>query len=513
VSGLGAFSFGALLLYPAVIRHQIVGTMAQRTLSGSTGFVHVSLAGWASRWTCHTQLPQWPGAPPKSRRRRAQRPAATYSLFRRRSLTIKTAHLAGSLQAQPMTSTDIVSPPSRHSRGGMALVTLVVLFAIWGAAQWLYNVLFPHFAQFFALSPDATTATQSLFNIAYCLFAIPSVLFQRTFGYKLGVIFALSGLSLGPFLIYPALTQHAYGFFFAAAILFGTGWSFFETSVNALVVEMGSSKNAVRRLSLAQAFYPIGLIAGNYAALWLLQSNYTLTVGELAPAVARPYVWVGLGILALAFVVDKIPFPKIAIERAPAGASFAKDAIALLQRPGFVFAAIAIAGNVMAQSVTWGATFSYAMQEVPGADGQFSGSMITYSVVILCAGRFIGTALLGWISPQRLLAIAASLAIVMIATAAVVGGPNGLHILMAASLFMAVFYATIMGSALQDLASLTKTGAGLLVTAAGLSAALAPFLVGEALALTSAKHVLVLALPCLGVVLAYALKRKASAPA
>jgi FHS family L-fucose permease-like MFS transporter len=403
--------------------------------------------------------------------------------------------------------------PAPVSRGTVALATLIGLFAVWGLAQWLYNVLFPHFAEFFALDAAAITWTQSLFNIAYCVFAIPSVLVQRTFGYKLGVIFALSGLSLGPFLVYPALTQHSYAFFFVAAIVFGTGWSFFETSVNALVVEMGSRENAVRRLSLAQAFYPVGLIGGSYAGLWLLQSHYTLSIGELAPAVARPYAWVGIGILALAFVVDKIRFPAIAIERVPAGAHICDDFKALLARPGFKFATAAIAANILAQSITWGATYAYVMQELPGAGGQYAGDMITYSVATLCLGRFLGTALMGWIAPLRLLTVAAGVALLLVAAASGLGGRSGLHAVMASSLFMAVFYATILGTALKDLGKLTKAGAGLLVTAAGLSAAIAPALIGAAVSFVGARYALVLALPCLAVVLAYALMRKAAAAA
>jgi FHS family L-fucose permease-like MFS transporter len=403
--------------------------------------------------------------------------------------------------------------PAPVSRGTVALATLMVLFAVWGLAQWLYNVLFPHFAAFFALDAAAITWTQSLFNIAYCVFAIPSVLLQRTFGYKIGVIFALSGLSLGPFLVYPALTQHSYAFFFVAAVVFGTGWSFFETSVNALVVQMGSRENAVRRLSLAQAFYPVGLIGGSYAGLWLLQSHYMLSVGELAPAVAGPFVWVGLGILVLAFVVDKIRFPAIAIERAPAGAHVRDDLKTLLARPDFRFAAAAIAANILAQSITWGTTYPYVMQELPEAGSAFGGNMITYSVIILCAGRFLGTALMGWIAPLRLLAFAAGVALLLVAAASGLGGYSGLYTLMAASLFTAVFYATILGTALKDLGTLTKAGAGLLVTAAGLSAAVSPVLIGAATSFLGARYTLVLALPCLAAVLAYALTRKAAAAA
>jgi len=401
---------------------------------------------------------------------------------------------------------DSRAAPAIRAQHMLACAAIIGLFAIWGLAQWLYAVLFPKFAEFFALNPAQTTSTQSLFNVAYCVLAVPAVMTQRKFGYKLGIIFALSLFSLGSFLLYPAIVQQGFPFFLGAIVLMGASWAWLETTINPLIVEMGPRETAVRRLNLAQAFYPVGLVAGTYAALWLIHSNYRLSVGDLAPVIAHPYVWVGLGVLLLAFLIENIDFPAAATARADKGAKAGSEFRDLLSRPVFRLGAAALFCNVVAQSVTWGSTFNYVMQEIPNATAVLAGGMITWSCIVLGVGRFTGTLAMRWIDPAPLLAWYAGVSLVLIVPAMIFGGLAGLVCLVAVSFFMSIFYPTIFGSTIRDLGALTKAGSGLLVTAAGLAAALAPFIMVAALAAMSARVALVLALPCFVIVLIAALR-------
>lgn len=403
-----------------------------------------------------------------------------------------------------MNNTVTAKPAGLNEWRAFAFVATAGLFAMWGLAQWIFNVLFPQFTQYFSLTATQSTWTQTASNFAYFLFAIPSVLFQRTFGYKLGVIFALSSLSLGPFLLYPAVTQHGYMFFLAATAVLGLGWAWFETSVNALIVQMGRRETAVQRLNLAQAFYPIGLIIGSRVALWLLSSNFELSVAEKAPAVARPYVLVGVGVLIIAFAIDKIRFPAIAIERSASSDHVGKEFRTLLASRAFRLGLAAIAANIMAQCVTWGSTFSYTMQQVAGANPELAGNTIFWSIIILCAGRFIGAGAMTWLSAERMLGWAAAISFVLVGAGMALGGLPGLICLMASSFSMSIMYATIFATSLRDLGTLSKAGSGLLVAAAGAAAASAPFIVGGLLSLAGARYVVGLALPCFVVIAIYA---------
>lgn len=402
--------------------------------------------------------------------------------------------------------TESHTAPVTRYRYALAIAVVAGLFAIWGLGQWLYAVLFPQFAQFYALSPTQITWTQALFNIAYCGLAVPAALSHRRFGYKLGVIFALSMFSIGPFLLYPAITRHEYPFFLYAVVFMGAAWAWLETSLNPLVVELGPRQTAVWRLNLVQAFYPVGLLVGTYVALWLLSTNYRLSVGELAPAIARPYVLVGLGVLLLAFLIENAGFPAAATDRAGKTASMRGEFRTLLAQPEFRFAMAALFCNIMAQSATWGSTFSYVMQEIAHATPAEAGEKITWSCIVLAVGRFAGTLLMRRIEPVRLLKWYTVLSLVLIVPAIGLGGLVGLVCLMATSFFMAIMYPTVFGTAIRDTGSLTKTASGLLVTAAGLAAALSPFVITFALGHVGARTVLVLTVPCFLIILFAALR-------
>jgi FHS family L-fucose permease-like MFS transporter len=397
-----------------------------------------------------------------------------------------------------------MTPDMRSSRY-IALISVTAIFAIWGLAQWVYNALSPQFTQFFQLNASQAAWAQSLLNIAYFALAIPAAMFHRKFGYKLGVIFALSSFSLGPFLLYAALTQHGYLFYFAAIVVMGAGWAWLETATNPLAIELGRNESAITRLNFAQAFYPVGLVAGSYVAQWVLSSNYQLPIGELAPAVARPYVFVGLGVLLMAFAIDKVSFPGSEIRKSGSLGNVRDEIRSLLLRRDFRLGALALLAYVLALSDTWGVTYRYAMQELPGATAPVAGQMVLWAFTILAIGRFVGTAIMVWVDPMRLLTWCAALAAVLISVAALLGGVSGLACLMASSLFMAIMYATIFGATIRNLGLLMKIGAGLLVMAAGLAGALAPLLMKALTDVLSVRAVTLMPLPFLAMILGYAI--------
>jgi FHS family L-fucose permease-like MFS transporter len=388
----------------------------------------------------------------------------------------------------------------------VALATTFGLFAVWGLAQWMYAVLFPQFAQFFQLDASQSAGAQALFNMAYWLLAMPAALFHRKFGYKVGVIFALSIFSLGPFLLYPAITRHGYSFFLGAIVVMGAAWAWLETSINPLAVELGRRETAVPRLNLAQAFYPVGLIAGTYLANWLLEQNYQLTGGALAQAIARPYVWVGLGVLMVAFAVEHAGLSSLSIARAEKASRVRTEIRTLLQNPLFRLGAVSLFFYVLAQSATWGVTFGYAMRELANPSPATAGRMITWSCILLGVGRFVGAAVMRWVDPNRLLAACAVMSLVLVFGAAAFSGVPGLMFLMSASFFMAIMYATVFATSIRDLGPLIKTGSGLLVSSAGLAAAISPLLMQFATQNFSVHLVCLLPVPSFLVILAFAFK-------
>ena len=405
--------------------------------------------------------------------------------------------MTGPVAAQTPT---VESAPENHA---LAYLATVGLFAVWGLAQWTYNSIAPQFTQFFQLSPSQATATQVLLNLTYCLLAVPAALSHRKFGYKLGVIFALSIFSLGPILLYPSITQHGILFFLGSIIVIAAGWAWLETSINPLIVEQGARETAVRRLNFAQSFYPLGLLVGYFACQWLIQSNFHLAVGDMVQTVARPFVWVGLAVLLLAFLIDKIKFPPIGLQRANKSVTAQAEFRTLLSRTDFRLGAAALCALTIAQSATWGATYNYVLQALPNATYLIAGKVFLLSCILFTVGRFASTALMYRFDPNRLLAWFTAISLIVTLAAASLGGTVGLVCLVSASFFMAPMYATIFGSAIRDLGSLTKSGSGLLVMASGIGAALGPLLVQHVMDLSNARALTLLPAPCFVVILAY----------
>jgi MFS transporter, FHS family, L-fucose permease len=393
------------------------------------------------------------------------------------------------------------------SRQTVALIVVACLFATWGAAQWLFNTICPSFVPFFQLDPEQYAWTMSLFHIAFLLLALPAALFHRLFGYKLGILFALSVFSLGPFLIYPAITRHSYPSFLGAVAVMGAGWAWLETAMNPMAMELGRRETAVRRLNMVQSLYPVGLLIGAFSAQWLLQRNYRLSVGDLAEAVARPYVWIGLGVLMLAFFIERIELPKVAIARSGRAGGIRGEWRSVFTRPAVLVGAMALCAYNLSQAITWGIGFNFMLHEVHNIPPMEIGPLYMKIFLICCVlyaiGRFAGTALMGWMESNRMLALFCIISMALIAVAAVCGGGFGLGCLVASSLFMSSIYPTVFGNAIRDMGAATKLASGVLVVGAGIGSALGPQLMRLVSGTVDARIVTLLALPCLAVIVAF----------
>lgn len=407
------------------------------------------------------------------------------------------------------------APSIISRRNALACAVIAILFAIWGLAQWDYNILFPQFAQYLQFNSSQTTWTQALFNVTYCLFAVPAALLHRRFGYKLGVIFALSICALGPFLLYPAITLHGRAYLLAAVVVMGAGWTLLETSLNPMAAGLGPRETSVRRLNLAQAFYPVGLFAGYIVAQMFLQPNYELSHNRLAQAVQYPFVVIGLAVLLLAFVFDNVRFPAEVTQRADRTVRVRVEFRTLLSRKDFRLAVAALFCAILAQATTWGATFAYVPQQLPQAAPSLGAEVFLWSCIICAIGRFAGTAVMRWMDPVRLLAWCIAITLALMIPVLALGGMTGVVCLVSTSLFMSITYPTIFGTAIRDLGAMTKIASGLLVTAAGLASALAPFATNLVIGSAGARVMLILPLLCFPVILAYAaaVRRTGRAPA
>lgn len=370
----------------------------------------------------------------------------------------------------------------------LPLVLVVSLFFLWGVANNLNDILIRQFKKAFELTDLESGLVQSAFYLGYFLFAIPAGLVMRRYGYKAGVVVGLALYGVGAFLFYPAADLRTYGFFLFALFVIASGLSFLETSANPFVTVLGPAEGAERRLNFAQAFNPLGSIAGVVIGRFFIFSGADATPAQIAamPPTARaaydaaqtgvvqaPYVAIGIVVLALAVLILLTRFPAVHESHEPRAREEARWR-ELRGRSRFFFAVAAQFFYVGAQVGVWSYLIRYAEGTVPGTSDRGAADFLIISLVLFMLGRFAGAALMRRIAPSFLLAAFAAVNALLAAVAVAMPGHVGLYALIASSFFMSVMYPTIFALGVSGLGEVRKLASSVLVMAIVGGAVLTP---------------------------------------
>jgi len=349
---------------------------------------------------------------------------------------------------------------SGHSGGATPLFPLaliVSLFFLWGVANNLNDVLVAQFKKAFTLSDFQAALVQSAFYLGYFIVALPAGAYMRRYGYKSAVLFGLCLYGLGALLFWPAAAYATYAMFLAALFVIACGLAFLETSANPYVTLLGPASSAAARLNLAQAFNPLGSIAGVLIGQQFIFTGVEHTPQELAAmgagardafmkseaaAVQLPYLVIGLGVLAWAVVILVTRFPSVASREEGGGSSH--GVLGRLLRDGRLLAAVAAQFfYVGAQVAVFSHMIRYTQATVPGTTAKEAAGFVTAGLVCFMVGRFAGAGLMKHLKASRVLALFALANVLLMAVAAFMPGRTGVYALVASSFFMSVMYPTI----------------------------------------------------------------------
>jgi MFS transporter, FHS family, L-fucose permease len=258
--------------------------------------------------------------------------------------------------------------------------------------------------------------------------------------------------------------------------------AFLETTANPYILSMGPVETATRRLNFAQAFNPMGALAGLFVAkefiLNALQSNATDAQGNIifntlddsAKALIRtndllvirnPYVILGLVVIALAILISIVKMPEN--KSANNKLDFWPSLKRLGKNPDFVEGVIAQMFYVGAQIMVW--TYIYQYAEVLGIDNASAVNYAYAALILFLVGRWICTYFLRYLKPAKLLLYFSILAGLFTIGAIFIPGMMGLYSLVGISFAMSLMFPTIYGIALEGLQEDAKYGAAFLVMA------------------------------------------------
>ena len=358
-----------------------------------------------------------------------------------------------------------------------SFVLVTGLFFLWGIPNNVNDVLIRHFMKSFALSRFQAGLVQSAFYMGYFLLALPAGILMKKRGYKAGFLTGLLLFATGCFLFLPAANSGSYNFFLAALFVVASGLAFLETASNPFIAQLGPSATSEQRLNLAQAFNPLGAIAGVLCGTLFIFSGIELSPAQTAAMqlagtytgylhretmrVVAPYLVLGALALVWAILIGLTKFPAFIQEREHR-AEESGNWRALLGKPHFLFAILAEFLYVGSQVGTWSYFISYAV-EYTHAPERTAGFLLTGTLGAFGIGRFGSTALMRRIAPAKLMTFCALLNVALVLLGIFLPGWIGLIALFCTSFFMAMMFPTIFAMGLKDLGPNTNIGASFLI--------------------------------------------------
>ena len=364
----------------------------------------------------------------------------------------------------------------------LPFILITSLFALWGFANDITNPMVAAFKRVLELNNTQASWVQLAFYGGYFTMALPAAFFIKKYSYKTGVLLGLGLYAFGAILFYPAAAWESYGFFLAALYILTFGLAFLETTANPYILSMGPEATATQRLNLAQAFNPMGALAGLFVAktfiLNSLQSNNTDENGNLIydtldaaakaavksndlMVIRNPYVILGLVVLAILVVIAlaKMPENKDSHGKVDFGPTMKR----LLANRNFVEGTLPQMFYVGAQIMVW--TYIYQYAESIGISTYDAVNYAYASLGVFLVGRWVCTALLRIMPAANLLAGFAVLAMGFTLGAIFLEGMIGLYSLVGISFAMSLMFPTIYGIALKGLGEDSKFAAAFLVMA------------------------------------------------
>lgn len=394
-------------------------------------------------------------------------------------------------------------------------ILVTSLFFFWGFVHNLDPVLMPHLKKTFRLNYVQTSLVDFCVFIAYFAMALPAGFVMRRYGFKSGIILGLCLFATGCFLFVPAANTNQYAFFLGALFIVASGLTFLETAANPYATILGDPATSTQRLNFAQSFNGLAVVMAPIigGSLILSGTEYTkeqmdaMPVHDLAvylqseaDRVKMPYTILGIIILVIAaiFFFTKLPDSKDDVET---GSGFGKI-LKFLHLRGAVIAQFFYVGA----QVCVASYFINVVRKAVGMDEKTAKDYLGYGYgIAFVAGRFAGTFLMKYFTPQRLLAIYAFINIALSIVVIFSQGMVVVYALIAISFFMSIMFPTIFALGIKGLNSTdTKMGSSLIIMAI-VGGAVLPLILGKIADVTNIQYGYIVPLICFAVVAWYGL--------
>lgn len=350
-----------------------------------------------------------------------------------------------------------------------ALVVLTTLFFMMGFITCMNDILIPHLKDIFDLTYVQAMLIQFCFFTAYAIMSIPMGYLVVKIGYKNGVISGFVLTAIGCLLFYPAAGSHSYATFLGALFILASGVTLLQVAGNPYVTLLSKPGKESATLTLVQAFNSLGTTIAPQIGAFLILADATQTVSkaEQISSVQIPYLGLAGLLIILAVFVKMIRLPdanKIAEEESEHNHD-GKHSV--WQYRHLIFGAAGIFCYVGAE-VSIGSLLVNVLGYLKGLDHASAAKYLSFYWGGAMVGRFLGSAIMAKIAPNRYLAFNATAAVALLGVTMLVGKASAdiaMWALLAIGFFNSIMFPTIFSLATKGLGRFTSSASGVLCTA------------------------------------------------
>lgn len=373
------------------------------------------------------------------------------------------------------------------------LIIITILFFMWGLLTSMNDVLIPHLKSVYTLSYTQAMLVQFCFFGAYFVISLPAGALIKKLGYQNGAVAGLIIAASGCALFYPAATS-GYAIFLLALFVLASGITILQVAANPYVTILGPARTASSRLTLTQAFNSLGTTIAPWLGGILILGGAVLTADQLsllpaadvieyrakeAATVQGPYLALAAALLGLALFFAFAKLPKIQHEDTPGvSGDMASNKESALSHKHLVLGAIGIFLYVGAEVAIGSLLINFFGEEnIAGLKEADAAHLVSYYWGGAMVGRFIGFAVMRYVSPGKTLAFNCICAVLLVLTATFSEGKLAMWAIIAVGLFNSIMFPTIFSMALHNLGKFTGQGSGVLCMAI-VGGALVPLIQG-----------------------------------
>ncbi|WP_080778481.1 sugar MFS transporter [Chryseobacterium phocaeense] len=197
------------------------------------------------------------------------------------------------------------------------LMTITLLFFMWGFITCMNDILIPYLKQLFKLTFFESMLVQFCFFGAYFIGSLIYFLISiskgdpiNKAGYKKGILFGIFLAAFGCVLFYPAATFSYYPLFLGALFILGLGFTVLQITANAYVSLLGSEESASSRLNMTQAFNAFGTTIAPVLGGHLIFEFFSAPDGSFSAVATRiPYLIFAGILLLVALLISRVKLP------------------------------------------------------------------------------------------------------------------------------------------------------------------------------------------------------------